>query len=129
MRDRALMKRPIDLVMFDLDGTLADTGQDLADAVNHTRAHFHLAPLPEALVHTHVGRGVEVVDGGDPKFPVVEINRHAPRDRHRLHATRLPQIAWRDIFQERPICLTAVCKHDETCASASWRCWRKPPRR
>jgi phosphoglycolate phosphatase len=53
------MKRPIDLVMFDLDGTLADTGQDLADAVNHTRAHFLLEPLPEALVYTHVGRGVE----------------------------------------------------------------------
>jgi phosphoglycolate phosphatase len=53
------MKRPIDLVMFDLDGTLADTGQDLADAVNHTRAHFHLGPLPEELVYTHVGRGVE----------------------------------------------------------------------
>lgn len=53
------MKRPIDLVMFDLDGTLADTGQDLADAVNHTRAHFDLEALPEALVHTHVGRGVE----------------------------------------------------------------------
>ena len=58
-RSRALMKRPIELVMFDLDGTLADTGQDLADAVNHTRAHFDLEPLPEALVHTHVGRGVE----------------------------------------------------------------------
>ena len=53
------MKRPIDLVMFDLDGTLADTGQDLADAVNHTRSHFDLEPLPSALVYTHVGRGVE----------------------------------------------------------------------
>src|SRR5262245_53636878 len=53
------MKRAINLVMFDLDGTLADTGQDLADAVNHTRAHFDLEPLPEALVHGHVGRGVE----------------------------------------------------------------------
>ena len=53
------MKRAINLVMFDLDGTLADTGQDLANAVNHTRAHFDLEPLPEALVHGHVGRGVE----------------------------------------------------------------------
>ncbi len=54
-----MTKRPIDLVMFDLDGTLADTGQDLADSVNHTRDYFNLGPLPEALVYTHVGRGVE----------------------------------------------------------------------
>jgi phosphoglycolate phosphatase len=53
------MKKPVDLVMFDLDGTLADTGQDLADAVNHTRDRFNLEPLPENLVYTHVGRGVE----------------------------------------------------------------------
>lgn len=53
------MKRPIDLVMFDLDGTLADTGQDLADSVNHTRDYFNLEPLPETLIYTHVGRGVE----------------------------------------------------------------------
>ena len=53
------MKRPIDLVMFDLDGTLANTGQDLADAVNYTRAHFELAPLPAKIVHLNVGRGVE----------------------------------------------------------------------
>jgi 2-phosphoglycolate phosphatase len=45
--------------MFDLDGTLADTGQDLADAVNYTRAHFELAPLPAKIVHLNVGRGVE----------------------------------------------------------------------
>ena len=51
--------RNIDLVMFDLDGTLADTGRDLADAVNYTRAHFNLAPLSPGTVHSNVGRGVE----------------------------------------------------------------------
>ena len=45
--------------MFDLDGTLADTGHDLADSVNFTRAHFALPPLPEKLVYANVGRGVE----------------------------------------------------------------------
>lgn len=53
------MKKAIDLVMFDLDGTLADTGHDLANSVNFTRAHFQLSPLPEILVYANVGRGVE----------------------------------------------------------------------
>ena len=45
--------------MFDLDGTLADTGHDLADSVNFTRAHFALPPLTEKVVYANVGRGVE----------------------------------------------------------------------
>ena len=45
--------------MFDLDGTLANTGQDLADAVNYTRAHFNLPGIPEPLVYAQVGHGVE----------------------------------------------------------------------
>ena len=53
------MKTAVDLIMFDLDGTLADTGPDLADTVNYTRAHFKLEPLPNALVYAHVGYGVE----------------------------------------------------------------------
>lgn len=53
------MKKSVDLVMFDLDGTLADTGHDLAESVNFTRAHFALAPLPKKLVYSNVGRGVE----------------------------------------------------------------------
>jgi phosphoglycolate phosphatase len=53
------MKQPIDLIMFDLDGTLADTGPDLADSVNYTRSCFELTPLPQQLIYTHVGRGVE----------------------------------------------------------------------
>jgi phosphoglycolate phosphatase len=53
------MRKAVDLIMFDLDGTLADTGRDLADAVNHTRAHFDLPALPDSLVYANVGRGVE----------------------------------------------------------------------
>jgi 2-phosphoglycolate phosphatase len=53
------MKKSVDLVMFDLDGTLADTGHDLADSVNFTRAHFQLPALPEKSVYANVGRGVE----------------------------------------------------------------------
>lgn len=53
------MKREIDLLMFDLDGTLASTGQDLANAVNHVRSRFRLAPLEDRLVYGHVGRGAE----------------------------------------------------------------------
>ena len=53
------MKKSLELVMFDLDGTLADTGHDLVDSVNFTRGHFNLPPLPAPAVHANVGRGVE----------------------------------------------------------------------
>lgn len=53
------MKREIELIMFDLDGTLANTGQDLANSVNYVRARLHLEPLEDRLVYGHVGHGVE----------------------------------------------------------------------
>jgi 2-phosphoglycolate phosphatase len=53
------MKKAVDLIMFDLDGTLANTGRDLAGAVNHTRSRFDLPPLVDSQVLSHVGRGVE----------------------------------------------------------------------
>jgi phosphoglycolate phosphatase len=33
----------VDLMIFDFDGTLVDTGEDLANRVNHTLRAFNLA--------------------------------------------------------------------------------------
>lgn len=44
-------------VIFDLDGTLIDSRQDLADAVNLTRRDFALEPLPLETVVSFVGNG------------------------------------------------------------------------
>ena len=45
-------------VVFDLDGTLADTVGDIALALNRTLAEFDLAPHPEKLVRGMVGGGL-----------------------------------------------------------------------
>ncbi len=55
----ARMKKQIDLLMFDLDGTLAATGRDLANSVNYIRAALGLEPLAEAYVYRRVGYGTE----------------------------------------------------------------------
>lgn len=47
----------IQLAIFDLDGTLADTRLDLAQAVNATREHLGLGPIPNERVYTYVGHG------------------------------------------------------------------------
>jgi phosphoglycolate phosphatase len=44
-------------VLFDFDGTLADSYPAITASVNHVRSLYGLAPLPEAEVRRHVGRG------------------------------------------------------------------------
>ncbi len=51
----------MDLVIFDLDGTLIDSKQDLADATNATRVHLGYAPLSEEVVASYVGHGAPVL--------------------------------------------------------------------
>ena len=46
-------------VLFDLDGTLLDTIPDLADAANAMRQDMDLAPLPQEVLATYVGKGLE----------------------------------------------------------------------
>lgn len=47
------------MFIFDLDGTLIDSGADLALAVNLTRKDFGLEPLPADLVISFVGNGAK----------------------------------------------------------------------
>ena len=49
------------LVVFDLDGTLVDSKVDLALSVNATRAQMGLGPLPLDLIASYVGHGVTVL--------------------------------------------------------------------
>ncbi len=46
-------------VAFDLDGTLIDSREDLAIAVNLMRAEFELEPLPLETVVSYVGDGIK----------------------------------------------------------------------
>ncbi|EKD71021.1 MAG: hypothetical protein ACD_46C00292G0002 [uncultured bacterium] len=51
----------IHTVLFDLDGTLLDTAQDLAHALNQLRQQYHLPPLPLATIRPHVGYGAKAM--------------------------------------------------------------------
>jgi phosphoglycolate phosphatase len=55
--------RPVELVVFDLDGTLVDSAGDLAAAVNATLHHFSPAtpPIPLAKVRAFVGDGAAML--------------------------------------------------------------------
>lgn len=47
-----------DAIFFDLDGTVIDSLQDIADAVNHTMRHFHLPECTAQALKPHLGWGV-----------------------------------------------------------------------
>lgn len=49
---------PVDLIIFDLDGTLIDSKKDIATAVNLTLADMDVLPLKEHVIYGYVGEGV-----------------------------------------------------------------------
>ena len=50
-----------DIVIFDLDGTLADTALDLAAALNHALTKMGRAPVPAEQVRSMVGHGARAL--------------------------------------------------------------------
>lgn len=51
------MAEPIGAVLFDLDGTLADTALDLAYALNEQRRRHGLEPLPHEVIRPQASHG------------------------------------------------------------------------
>ncbi len=49
------------LLIFDLDGTLIDSAEDLAISMNATRAHFGLPALAPSIIYSFVGNGAAVL--------------------------------------------------------------------
>jgi len=49
------------LVIFDLDGTLVDSVDDLCNSVNAARAYMGLPPLEHSVVASYVGNGAPVL--------------------------------------------------------------------
>ena len=49
---------PFNLLVFDFDGTLVDTKQDIADSVNRVLQELELRTLDRETLHTFIGKGV-----------------------------------------------------------------------
>ena len=61
------------LIVFDLDGTLIDSRQDLSNSVNATLRHVGKAELPEDVIATYIGDGASMLVRralGDPEGDV-----------------------------------------------------------
>ena len=55
---------PVDslkLLVFDLDGTLIDSAQDLCNSVNAALDHVSLDALPDSLIASFVGNGAPLL--------------------------------------------------------------------
>ena len=68
----------IEAVLFDLDGTLADTAPDMARTVNEMRTRRGLEPVPAELVRPHVSKGARGMvcaafgmTTDDPRYPAM----------------------------------------------------------
>jgi phosphoglycolate phosphatase len=58
---RPIPVESIKLLVFDLDGTLADTAQDLCNSVNSALSHMGRPRLPDDLIASYVGNGAALM--------------------------------------------------------------------
>jgi len=70
-------------IVFDLDGTLIDSKEDIADALNHTFGVMGYEPLPMSVIESFVGNGINPLI-----HRAVEAAGHMDREREVLEFFR-----------------------------------------
>ena len=58
---RPIPVEQLKLLVFDLDGTLIDSAQDLCNSVNEALKHFGRTPLPDPTIASFVGDGAQLL--------------------------------------------------------------------
>lgn len=68
-KNRPIPGHTAKLLIFDLDGTLVDSRQDLANSVNAMLRHYHKPELPQDVIASYIGNGAPMLvrrSLGDP---------------------------------------------------------------
>jgi 2-phosphoglycolate phosphatase len=107
--------KPLRAILFDFDGTLADSYPAITASVNHVRALHDLPPLSEPEVRRHVGRGPNhllshTVPGGDQEKDVADYRAHHPSVM-RTGTRLLPGVAETVAGLKKAGLLLAVCSN------------------
>jgi len=76
---------PVDAVLFDLDGTLADTAPDLGAALNQVRADRGLEPVPLARLRPYASHGARGLIGAGLSIAPGEPDYAMARDAFLAH--------------------------------------------
>lgn len=90
----AHLVKKIELLLFDLDGTLIDSKKDIASSVHHTMRVLGLPPIENEIIYSFVGNGVtplikkSVEAGGGVGFEAALSIFKEYYDRHCLDTTR-----------------------------------------
>ena len=94
----------VDLIIFDLDGTLADTRQDLTNAVNYVLNKFEKGNLDVDAVTGYVGNGINkllerVLNNRNPfaNFNHLIHSSDFRQDWFDFRQRQLEQYVWREI--------------------------------
>jgi phosphoglycolate phosphatase len=102
-------------ILFDFDGTLADSYAAITASVNHVREYFGLSPMTEEEVKPFVGRGLavlltEVAKEADLKLSLALYGEHHPKV-IRSYTHLLPGARETIAAVKKRGCLVGVCSN------------------